>query len=109
MRRDYRFENVVCKGKRLGFVVHDVKNFADAKKKAVNFCLNKLDLDKSEFKSTLNYLNQNIEKGETKVTPLKKEEQLGLELELPKFETRFEELYSGLINEMDSYKYKKSK
>lgn len=103
MKRDYRFENVICKGKRFGFVVHDVENFRDAKQKAVNFCLKKLDLDKGEFKSALNYLNQNIENGETKVTPLKKEEQLGLELDneskLSKFDQTYELLYKGIINE----------
>lgn len=103
MKRDYRFENVICKNKRFGFVVHNVKNFADAKKKAVNFCLKELNLDKSEFKFNLNYLNQNIENGETKVTPLKKEEKLGLEIDneskLSKFDQTYELLYKGIINE----------
>jgi hypothetical protein len=104
MNRDYRFENVICKGKRLGFIVHDVKNFAEAKKKAVNFCLKKLNLDKSEFKSTLNYLNQNIENGGTRVTPLKKEEQLNLDMESKssKFDQTYELLYKGIINEWQS-------
>lgn len=99
--RDYKFENVICKGKRLGFVVNNVQNFAEAKKKAVNFCLKKLNLDKNEFKNILNYMNKNIENGETKVTPLKKVEQLGLDLssKKSKFDHKYELLYKGIINE----------
>ena len=101
MNRDYRFENVICKGKRFGFIVHNVKNFHDAKQKAVNFCLKKLKLSNDEFKTNMNYLTQNIENGETKVTPLKKEDQLGLDLssKTSKFDQTYELLYKGIINE----------
>jgi hypothetical protein len=99
--RDYKFENVVCKGKRFGFIVHNAVNFTDAKRKAVKFCLEKLKLSNSEFKTTLGYLTKNIENGETRVTPLKKEDQMGLDLssKASKFEQKFELLYKGIINE----------
>lgn len=102
MKRDYRFENVVCKGKRLGFTVHDVVDFQSAKEKAVNFCIYKFNLSKDEFKTQLNYLTQNIENGETKVTPLEKIEQLELDMEskrFNKFNKTFGLLYKGIINE----------
>lgn len=98
MRRDYRFENVVANGKRIAFTIHDVENFSDAKKRAVNFIIKKLDLNKDDFGKQIDYLTQNIENGETRVIPLKREEQLGLDFE-SKFNQTFEMFYNGLINE----------
>jgi hypothetical protein len=99
--RDYRFENVIIKDKRYGFVVHDVVNFQGACIKAINYFIKQGKIDKDEFNKNLGYLKQNIERGETRVIPLKKEEQLGLDLEGKTFNDTFELLYKGLINEDD--------
>jgi hypothetical protein len=99
--RNYKFENVIINGKRYGFVIHDAVNFQNACIKAINYFVKQGKISKSEFDKNLGYLKQNIEKGETRITPLKNEEQLGLDLEGKTFNDTFELLYKGLINEDD--------
>lgn len=92
MYRNYKFENVVFKGRRYAFTVKNATSFGDAKKKAVNWCINKLNLDKSEFGKHMDYLNKNIENGETRVTPLKNEIQDTFD-----FDKVYEQLYTDLL------------
>ena len=98
MNRDYRFESVYCGGKSISFTVHNALDFRNAKQKAVAHILKTLKQGNSDFKKQYRYLTQNIEKGETRVSPLKNEEQLGLDFE-SKFNQTYEMLYNGIINE----------
>lgn len=99
--KDYRYENVVCKGKRYVFTVKNCKNFNDSKKKATNWLVNTLSLPNTEFTTQLEYLSKNIESGETRVIPIKNNQQLDFDLssKSPKFNSSFERIYSGLLKE----------
>ncbi len=98
--KDYRYENVVCKGKRYSFNVKKCKNFNDSKNKAVNWMINVLSLPKNEFANQLEYLSKNIESGETKVIPINNQQlDLDLSSKSSKFDKTFERIYSGLLKE----------
>jgi len=72
MTQSYKFENVVCKGRRFNFIVHDAMNFKNALQKSVNYLIKKLDLSSNEFETQLKYLQNNIDNGETRITYIKK-------------------------------------
>lgn len=101
MTKSYKFENVVSGGKRYTFIVNDATSFTDAKQKAVYFILKKTGKSNSYFGDEMYYLSQNIEKGETRIVPIVKPEQLNLDLskDIGKFDAKYEELYYGLLSE----------
>lgn len=101
--RNYKYENVFCKGKCFSFTIKNCENVKQSKIKAVNWLLKKLNLPSSEFKNQLDYLSSNLENGQTKIIPQLNPQQMDLDLSSKdsKFNTTFEQLYSGLIQESD--------
>jgi hypothetical protein len=99
--KDYKYENLVCKGKRFTVTIKNCKDYQDSKEKATNWLINKFSLSKGEFVNQLHYLSKNIENGVTRIVPISGEEQLNLDLssKSPKFHSTFERLYSGLLKE----------
>lgn len=97
----YKFSNVKAKGKSLAFTVKNTVSYKNALQKAVNYIIKRFDLGEDEWETQYAFLKQNIENGYTEVSVERNHEQGELDLS---FNSTFQELYSGLINEDESRK-----
>lgn len=96
-KKDYRFENVIVKGKNLNFTVHDATDINNAIDKAIKFILKKFNIPDSEFSTQKSYFQTNLSKGIINIKKIPKPTQLTLN-----FNETWEDLYTGLFNESPS-------